>query len=55
MGQTGKPSRSVSCLLVLTVHLQTKSGYKTRRTHNINKWVITPRVRNMGKRRNKKL
>ncbi|KAK0628158.1 50S ribosomal protein L2 [Bombardia bombarda] len=31
-----------------------KGGYKTRRTHNINKWVVTPRVRNMGKRRDKK-
>ncbi|KAK3337304.1 translation protein SH3-like domain-containing protein [Cercophora scortea] len=31
-----------------------KGGYKTRRTHNLNKWVVTPRVRNMGKRRNKK-
>ncbi|KAK5651763.1 hypothetical protein OQA88_11725 [Cercophora sp. LCS_1] len=31
-----------------------KSGYKTRRTHNVNKWVVTPRVRNMGKRRDKK-
>ncbi|KAK4449409.1 ribosomal protein L2 [Podospora aff. communis PSN243] len=31
-----------------------KSGYKTRRKHNVNKWVVTPRIRNMGKRRNKK-
>ncbi|EFZ03097.1 ribosomal protein L2 [Metarhizium robertsii] len=32
----------------------TKSGYKTRRTHNINKWVVTPRPRNHGKRRDKR-
>ncbi|KAK4192638.1 translation protein SH3-like domain-containing protein [Podospora australis] len=31
-----------------------KGGFKTRRTSNINKWVVTPRVRNMGKRREKK-
>jgi len=31
-----------------------KGGYKTRRKSNINKWVVTPRVRNMGKRRDKK-
>ncbi|KAK3397646.1 60S ribosomal protein L2, mitochondrial precursor [Sordaria brevicollis] len=31
-----------------------KGGYKTRRKSNINKWVVTPRVRNMGVRRNKK-
>jgi len=31
-----------------------KSGYKTRRKHNVNKWVVTPRIRNMGKRRSKK-
>ncbi|KAK3394545.1 translation protein SH3-like domain-containing protein [Podospora didyma] len=31
-----------------------KGGYKTRRKSNVNKWVVTPRVRNMGKRRNKK-
>ncbi|KEY67493.1 hypothetical protein S7711_02413 [Stachybotrys chartarum IBT 7711] len=31
----------------------TKSGYKTRRKSNINKWVVTPRVRNHGKRRDK--
>ncbi|KAJ9157370.1 hypothetical protein NKR23_g89 [Pleurostoma richardsiae] len=30
-----------------------KGGFKTRRTHNINKWVVVPRVRNMGKRRDK--
>ncbi|GAO16579.1 hypothetical protein UVI_02019830 [Ustilaginoidea virens] len=32
----------------------TKSGYKTRRTHNRNKWVVTPRPRNHGKRRDKR-
>ncbi|KAI0009094.1 ribosomal protein L2 [Xylariaceae sp. FL0662B] len=32
----------------------TKSGYKTRRHSNINKWVVVPRPRNMGKRRDKK-
>lgn len=31
-----------------------KAGFKTRRTHNINKWVVVPRVRNHGKRRDKK-
>ncbi|RSL70607.1 hypothetical protein CEP54_001765 [Fusarium duplospermum] len=31
----------------------TKSGYKTRRKHNINKWVVVPRPRNHGKRRDK--
>ncbi|KAK0656051.1 60S ribosomal protein L2, mitochondrial precursor [Cercophora newfieldiana] len=31
-----------------------KSGYKTRRKYNVNKWVVTPRIRNMGKRRDKK-
>ncbi|EFX01164.1 50S ribosomal protein l2 [Grosmannia clavigera kw1407] len=30
-----------------------KGGYKTRRTHNINRWVVVPRVRNMGKRKSK--
>lgn len=30
-----------------------KGGYKTRRKSNINKWVVVPRVRNHGKRRNK--
>ncbi|KAM0322823.1 hypothetical protein ACHAQA_009164 [Verticillium albo-atrum] len=30
-----------------------KGGYKTRRKHNFNKWVVEPRVRNMGKRRDK--
>ncbi|KLU87548.1 50S ribosomal protein L2 [Magnaporthiopsis poae ATCC 64411] len=30
-----------------------KGGYKTRRKSNINKWVVVPRVRNQGKRRNK--
>ncbi|KAI0829961.1 ribosomal protein L2 [Hypoxylon sp. FL0890] len=28
-----------------------KGGYKTRRKHNPNKWVVVPRPRNMGKRR----
>ncbi|KAI1075063.1 ribosomal protein L2 [Whalleya microplaca] len=31
-----------------------KGGYKTRRKNNPNKWVVVPRVRNMGKRRDKK-
>ncbi|KAH7326670.1 translation protein SH3-like domain-containing protein [Stachybotrys elegans] len=31
----------------------TKSGYKTRRQSNTPKWVVTPRVRNHGKRRDK--
>ncbi|KAL2263356.1 hypothetical protein VTK26DRAFT_7152 [Humicola hyalothermophila] len=30
-----------------------KGGFKTRKKNNINKWVVTPRVRNMGKRRDK--
>ncbi|KAF9869810.1 hypothetical protein CkaCkLH20_12727 [Colletotrichum karsti] len=30
-----------------------KGGYKTRRKHNFNKWVVEARVRNMGKRRDK--
>ncbi|KAI7780299.1 mitochondrial 54s ribosomal protein rml2 [Diaporthe eres] len=30
-----------------------KGGYKTRRKHNINRFIVTPRVRNMGKRREK--
>ncbi|KAI1824218.1 ribosomal protein L2 [Xylaria intraflava] len=30
-----------------------KGGYKTRRKSNINKWVVVPRVRNHGKRRDK--
>ncbi|CAK7207329.1 mitochondrial 54S ribosomal protein rml2 [Sporothrix eucalyptigena] len=30
-----------------------KGGFKTRRKHNVNKWVIVPRARNMGRRRNK--
>lgn len=34
--------------------MQAKSGYKTRRKNNPNKFVVTPRVRNMGKRRAKK-
>ncbi|KAI1476157.1 hypothetical protein K445DRAFT_313327 [Daldinia sp. EC12] len=31
-----------------------KGGYKTRRKNNPNKWVVVPRARNMGKRRDKK-
>jgi len=31
-----------------------KSGYKTRKVRKPNKWVVTPRVRNQGKRRAKK-
>ncbi|KAF3764848.1 60S ribosomal protein L2, mitochondrial precursor [Cryphonectria parasitica EP155] len=31
-----------------------KSGYKTRRTNNINRHVVTPRVRNMGRRKDRK-
>ncbi|KAI1268796.1 ribosomal protein L2 [Xylariaceae sp. FL1019] len=31
----------------------TKGGYKTRKKSNINKWVVVPRPRNHGKRRNK--
>lgn len=31
-----------------------KGGFKTRPKQNKNTWVVTPRVRNMGKRRNKK-
>ncbi|CAK7220815.1 mitochondrial 54S ribosomal protein rml2 [Sporothrix curviconia] len=30
-----------------------KSGFKTRRKHNINRWVVVPRARNQGRRRNK--
>ncbi|KAJ0273780.1 hypothetical protein COL922a_004600 [Colletotrichum nupharicola] len=30
-----------------------KGGFKTRRKHNFNKWVVEPRARNMGKRRDK--
>ncbi|KAK3310291.1 translation protein SH3-like domain-containing protein [Chaetomium strumarium] len=30
-----------------------KGGFKTRIKSNVNKWVVTPRVRNMGKRRDK--
>ncbi|KXX81683.1 hypothetical protein MMYC01_201010 [Madurella mycetomatis] len=30
-----------------------KGGFKTRKKSNVNKWVVTPRVRNMGKRRDK--
>lgn len=30
-----------------------KGGYKTRRKSNVNKWVVVPRVRNHGKRRDK--
>jgi len=30
-----------------------KSGYKTRRKRNINKWIVHERPRNQGKRRNK--
>ncbi|KAG9255020.1 60S ribosomal protein L2 [Emericellopsis atlantica] len=32
----------------------TKSGYKTRRKHNVNAFVVTPRPRNHGKRRSNK-
>ncbi|PHH91561.1 hypothetical protein CDD83_11212 [Cordyceps sp. RAO-2017] len=31
----------------------TKSGYKTRRKHNPHRYVVTPRPRNHGKRRNR--
>lgn len=31
-----------------------KGGFKTRKRSNVNKWVVTPRVRNQGKRRVKK-
>ncbi|KAL7268492.1 mitochondrial 54S ribosomal protein rml2 [Rhizina undulata] len=34
--------------------IPTKSGYKTRKVNNPNKWVVTPRIRNQGKRRTKK-
>ncbi|KAL2269866.1 hypothetical protein VTJ83DRAFT_2050 [Remersonia thermophila] len=30
-----------------------KGGFKTRKKHNINKWVVVPRERNFGKRRDK--
>lgn len=30
-----------------------KGGFKTRKKHNPNKWVVVPRERNFGKRRNK--
>lgn len=30
-----------------------KGGFKTRKRSNVNKWVVTARVRNMGKRRDK--
>jgi len=32
-----------------------KGGFKTRKKSNVNKWVVTPRVRNMGKRRDKNM
>lgn len=31
--------------------LQAKSGFKTRRTNNPNRWVVTEKPRNHGKRR----
>ncbi|KAK4212815.1 translation protein SH3-like domain-containing protein [Rhypophila decipiens] len=31
-----------------------KGGFKTRKKRNINKWVVTPRVRNMGVQRSKR-
>ncbi|KAI9816420.1 MAG: hypothetical protein M1832_005087 [Thelocarpon impressellum] len=34
--------------------LPAKSGYKTRKKRNPNKWVVQPRVRNQGKRRKAK-
>jgi ribosomal protein L2 len=33
----------------------TKSGYKTRPRKRVNRWVVTPRPRNHGMRRNKKV
>ncbi|KAH6660247.1 50S ribosomal protein L2 [Truncatella angustata] len=33
---------------------RTPGGFKTRPKNNINKWVVVPRVRNHGKRRDKK-
>ncbi|KKF96294.1 54S ribosomal protein RML2 mitochondrial [Ceratocystis platani] len=38
--------------ITLTVVVVAKGGYKTRHK-KFNKWVVTPRVRNMGKRRDK--
>lgn len=32
---------------------QAKSGFKTRKKRNPNKYVVQPRVRNQGKRRSK--
>lgn len=39
--------------MLTTLPPQTKSGYKTRRKHNVNNWVVKPRPRNFGKRRSK--
>jgi hypothetical protein len=39
---------------ILLTTVQAKGGFKTRRKHNVNRWVVTPRERNMGKRRSKK-
>lgn len=38
----------------LTGVTQAKSGYKTRRKNNHNRFVVTPRHRNMGRRRDRK-
>lgn len=40
-------------VLGLLIHQQAKGGYKTRKVNKPNKWVVTPRVRNQGKRRAK--
>ncbi|KAL1906291.1 mitochondrial 54S ribosomal protein rml2 [Sporothrix stenoceras] len=47
--QLGKAGRS----RWLNIRPTAKGGYKTRRKHNVNRWVIIPRARNMGKRRSK--
>jgi hypothetical protein len=37
-----------------TLPMQAKSGYKTRKKNKPNKWVVTERPRNQGKRRKAK-
>lgn len=47
--------RFISLLSLIRLTLsQAKGGYKTRKASNPNKWVVTARERNQGKRRVKK-
>lgn len=47
------PRSSAPLIATTLTATQSKGGFKTRRKHNFNKWVVEPRVRNNGQRRSK--